>query len=49
MQGCSALYDGGGPSSETPPLPDPCEWRQSWFYQVQPDGTVSLLFDEGDA
>lgn len=29
-------------------LRDPCEWRHSWFYRVQPDGTVSLLFDEGD-
>ena len=45
---CATLYDGDGPSSESPPLPDPCEWRHSWFYRVQPDGTVSLLFDEGD-
>jgi hypothetical protein len=36
------------PHDETRPLPDPCAWRHSWFYQVQPDGTVSLLFDEGD-
>jgi len=48
VRDCSALYDGDGPSSDTPPLPDPCEWRHSWFYRVQPDGTVSLLFDEGD-
>lgn len=31
------------------PLPDPCAWRHAWFYRVQPDGTVSLLFDAGDA
>ena len=36
------------PLDETIPLPDPCAWRHSWFYRVQPDGTVSLLFDEGD-
>ena len=29
-------------------LRDPCGWRHSWFYRVQPDGTVSLLLDEGD-
>lgn len=46
---CATLHDGDGPSSGTPPLPDPCEWRHSWLYRVQPDGTVSLLFDEGDA
>ena len=49
VEDCSTLYDGDSPSSETPPLPDPCEWRHSWFYRIQPDGTVSLLFDEGDA
>ena len=48
VRDCATLYDGDGPSSETPPLPDPCEWRHSWFYRVQPDGAVSLLFDEGD-
>jgi len=48
VRDCAALYDGDGPSSETPPLPDPCAWRHSWFYRVQPDGAVSLLFDEGD-
>ena len=48
VRDCATLYDGDGPSSETPPLPDPCEWRHSWFYRVQPDGKVSLLFDEGD-
>jgi len=35
-------------SGDTGPWPDPCEWRHSWFYRVQPDGTVSLMFDEGD-
>lgn len=35
-------------SDAPPPLADPCAWRHSWFYRVQPDGTVSLLFDEGD-
>ena len=49
VRDCATLYAGDGPSSETPPLPDPCAWRHSWFYRVQPDGTVSLLFDEGDA
>jgi hypothetical protein len=49
VRDCSALYDDDGPSSETPPFPDPCDWRHSWFYRVQPDGTVSLLFDEGEA
>ena len=36
------------PLDETGPVPDPCGWRHSWFYRVQSDGTVSLLFDEGD-
>jgi hypothetical protein len=36
------------PLDESGPWPDPCAWRHSWFYQVQPDGTVSLLLDEGD-
>jgi len=31
-----------------PPWPDPCTWRHSWFFRVQPDGEVSVLFDEGD-
>ena len=30
------------------PAPDPCPWRHSWFYRVQPDGVVTNLFDEGD-
>jgi hypothetical protein len=30
------------------PWPDPCAWRHSWFHQVQPDGAVISLFDEGD-
>lgn len=28
--------------------PDPCAWRHTWLYRVTADGTVSLLFDEGD-
>jgi hypothetical protein len=36
------------PLDETGPWPDPCAWRHSWFYRIQPDGTVSLLLDEGD-
>jgi hypothetical protein len=36
------------PLEETGPWPDPCAWRHSWFYRVQPDGTVTLLFAEGD-
>jgi hypothetical protein len=36
------------PLAETGPWPDPCAWRHSWFYRVQPDGSVSLLLDEGD-
>lgn len=36
------------PSSDDPPIPDPCEWRHSWLYRVQPDGSVALLYEEGD-
>ena len=36
------------PTSGPVPALDPCAWRHSWYYRVQPDGTVSLLFDEGD-
>jgi hypothetical protein len=32
----------------TGPVPDPCGWRHSWYHRVQPDGTVTLLYDEGD-
>ena len=28
--------------------PDPCAWRHSWFYRVQSDDSVTLLFEEGD-
>jgi len=27
---------------------DPCGWRHAWYYRVQPDGTITPLFDEGD-
>lgn len=27
---------------------DPCAWRHTWLYRVAPDGTISMLFDEGD-
>jgi hypothetical protein len=47
VDGCAALPTGEGPSSDTAPWPDPCEWRHSWFYRVAPDGTVTLLFEEG--
>ena len=30
------------------PAPDPCAWRHSWYYRVQSDDTVALLYDEGD-
>jgi hypothetical protein len=45
---CAPITPGEGPSSETAPSPDPCEWRHSWFYRVAPDDTVTLLFEEGD-
>ena len=38
----------GGDLGTMPFFDDPCEWRHSWYYRVQPDGTVTLLFDEGD-
>ena len=47
VDGCVEL-PAGGPSSDTVPWPDPCEWRHSWFYRVEPDDTVTLLFEEGD-
>lgn len=49
VRDCAELNDDGGPVSLDAPWPDPCEWRHSWFYRVRPDGTVSLLFDEGDS
>jgi hypothetical protein len=36
------------PTAGTGPWPRPCAWRHSWYYRVQPDDTVTLLFDEGD-
>ena len=48
VRDCAERYDDGGPSSDTGPWPDPCDWRHSWFYRVAPDGTVTLLFEEGD-
>ena len=30
------------------PLPDPCAWRHSWYYRVESDDTVTLLFEEDD-
>ena len=48
VDGCVELPAGEGPSSDTVPWPDPCEWRHSWFYRVEPDDTVTLLFEEGD-
>ena len=35
------------PAGDTPPIPDPCAWRHSWFYRVEPDDSVTLLFEEG--
>ena len=31
-----------------PVIVDPCGWRHTWSYRVEPDGLVTLLFDEGD-
>ncbi len=31
-----------------PPLPDPCAWRHAWYYRVESDDSVTLLFEEGD-
>lgn len=47
VEGCVGNTDGAGPPDGTAPWPDPCEWRHSWYYQVQPDGAVKLLFEEG--
>lgn len=44
---CAASATGEGPSSDTVPYPDACEWRHSWFYRVGPDDSVTLLFEEG--
>ena len=30
------------------PMADPCAWRHSWYHLVSPDGSVTLLGDEGD-
>ena len=45
VDGCAPFETGAGPSSDTAPLPDPCAWRHSWFYRVEPDDTVTLLFE----
>jgi len=37
----------GGEAIEVP-LPDPCAWRHAWYYRVQSDDRVTLLFEEGD-
>ena len=37
-----------GWDGKEPVADDPCAWRHSWYYRVQPDGRVTLLFDEGD-
>ena len=29
-------------------LPDPCAWRHAWYYRVQSDDSITLLFEEGD-
>jgi hypothetical protein len=47
VRGCTPLPTDEGPSSDTVPYLDPCEWRHSWFYRVEPDDTVTLLFEEG--
>jgi hypothetical protein len=30
------------------PVADPCAWRHRWVFRVQPDGGLTLLFEEGD-
>jgi hypothetical protein len=47
VRGCADHATDVGPSSDTAPYPDPCGWRHSWFYRVEPDDTVTLLFEEG--
>jgi hypothetical protein len=32
----------------SPVVADPCGWRHTWTYRVEPGGVVTLLFDEGD-
>ena len=41
VRGCTEMVD-------IVPQPDPCNWRHAWYYRVHPDGTVTLLFEEGD-
>ena len=36
------------PAEADYPMPDPCAWRHSWYHLVSPDGSVTLLGDEGD-
>jgi hypothetical protein len=37
----------GGETTEVP-IPDPCAWRHAWYYRVQSDDSVTLLFETGD-
>ena len=30
------------------PIEDPCAWRHTWVFMVEPDGTVVPLYDTGD-
>jgi len=30
------------------PNEDPCAWRHTWVYLVEPDGTVAPVYDAGD-
>lgn len=32
----------------SPLAADPCGWRHTWLYRVDPAGAVTRLFDEGD-
>jgi hypothetical protein len=48
VRGCSDPAEGDSSSNSEPPMADPCEWRHHWYHQVAPDGTVTVLFEEGD-
>ncbi len=43
VRGCLPLVGGA-----VAPQPDPCAWRHAWYYRVEPDDSVTLLFEEGD-
>ncbi len=30
------------------PIEDPCAWRHTWLFMVEPDGTVARIYDAGD-